>query len=748
MRSLNRQCGWLFAATLLSPASAVNAQKASQKASQHALHASVHGTVRIADGQPVAGANVFLLETLDGMITAADGRFSIPAPDTTRVTLVVRQLGFLPVRQIITRAERDSEVVVVLNAAPHALNAVTVQAGRYSADNERGATLTSLDVVTTPGAAADVNRAIQTLPGVQQVDEGTGLFVRGGDYTETKTFLDDAVVLNPTDIQSPSGTFTGTVDPFLLDGIVFSSGGFGARYGNALSGVVSLHTQGQPAKQSLTASAGLAALSASIAEPLPHGVGLRAATNLFDLRPLIRVNGSSQRYSPPPKGHDLSGSVIWKSPRTGELTIFGIEQTSRVGVGVDDPSYSGTYAASNRSDFVVATWHAAYGRFIPTVSASTAHTDRVEGFGVLDLATRLRQQQLFAQGEWAGVDWLTLRGGAEIERTHAEFDGSIPARSADVAPGARVNVLRSDTSGVRSALFGESDFLIGGRTRVVVGLRTDSSTLTHRRTLDPRLSVAMRPTHALSALPELTLTAAWGVYHEVPDPLLFDPTLGETALRSMRAVHTILGVQLGDGASIARIEVYDKRYVDLAQQNRDYATVAGGTGFARGVDLFLKGNGPLGTTGRLTYSYLTSRRTDPNSGVIADAPFDIPQTLTVVLERALPYRIQLGGAYRYATGRPVTPVVGAVRDSTGYRWIPSYGAPLSERLPHFARVDLSVSQLRAISPNWLVVLYASVNNVLGRSNIYDYTYSADYRTRTAVGSLFNRSLYFGATLIH
>ena len=106
-------------------------------------------------------------------------------------------------------------------------------ASSYTASEERTATLTPLEVVSIPGTAADVNRALQTLPGIQQVDEGTGLFVRGGDAYETKVFPNDAALLNPMDIQSPNGTFMGTVDPFLLDGIGFSSGGFGARSGNA-----------------------------------------------------------------------------------------------------------------------------------------------------------------------------------------------------------------------------------------------------------------------------------------------------------------------------------------------------------------------------------------------------------------------------------------------------------------------------------------------------------------------------------
>jgi hypothetical protein len=38
--------------------------------------------------------------------------------------------------------------------------------------------------------------------------------------------------------------------------------------------------------------------------------------------------------------------------------------------------------------------------------------------------------------------------------------------------------------------------------------------------------------------------------------------------------------------------------------------------------------------------------------------------------------------------------------------------------------------------------------VFNRTNLYEYTYAADYSRRIPVRSLFNRSLYFGASLTH
>ena len=194
---------------------------------------SVGGEVRDPAGHLVEGANVFLLETLEGDLTGPDGSFAIETWRSGPATLVVRHVAYAEQRVGISPPRAETLEVSLLEIVE--ADAIVVTAGSYTAGDEAGATLTSLEVVTTPGTNADVAGAIKTLPGVQNVDEGNGLFVRGGDRTETQLFLDDAVVIDPLRLEEPTGSITPTVDPFLLDGIFFSSGGFGARYGNALS---------------------------------------------------------------------------------------------------------------------------------------------------------------------------------------------------------------------------------------------------------------------------------------------------------------------------------------------------------------------------------------------------------------------------------------------------------------------------------------------------------------------------------
>ena len=601
--------------------------------------------------------------------------------------------------------------------------------------------LTPLEIVTIPGSTADVNRAIQTLPGVQQVDEGTGLFVRGGDFLETRVFLNDGLLLTPAQLQNPAGTFVGTLDPFLLDAVYFTSGGFGARYGDALSAVAALRTQRRPTAHSATFSAGLAATGVNAAYAGPRGTGARLVAGRSDLTPVLQLNGSPRAFSTAPRGADRSASLYWDYRGTGRLSLFATEGINRLGALNETPSVVDTFAVSGRERAAVARWSETFGRLAPSVTASWSSIRKREDYGAFQLASPSRLAGVYASLDVALADALTLRGGADRVRHHAEVSGSIPARGDDQRPGARVRLYDMRNTATRTALWTEVDWRVAERGRIIAGVRRDDASSSRAPTVDPRLSAALR------LAPHVSATAAWGVYHQVVDPLL--QTLGDGAplrLPSMRARHAIVGLQLGDSSPMLRAELYDKSYRDLAGQTRDYTTAAGGTGRAHGLDLIARAPIVAGVTTRAMYSYVRSRRSDPSTGLMAPAAADITHGLTIIANRNFPHAIPTGVAFRYASGRPFTPVVAATRDDVALPWTPQYGAPGSERLPAFGRLDLSASWFRMAGPHLQVVGYVAVTNLLDRANVFTRRYTADYTARYDVRSIFNRSLYFGGVL--
>ena len=549
-------------------------------------------------------------------------------------------------------------------------------------------------------------------------------------------------MLSPYNYETPTGNYTVTVNPFLLDGIFFSSGGFGARYGNILSGVADLRTQGRPVQSSLTGVAGLASVSTGADLALDHGIAVHATAARNDTELLFKLNGATRAYSPAPNGTDVSGSLVNDYRPSGQFKTFAIDRHSALGIGVDDPSFNGGYASDTHSSMVQSGWSDVFGKVAPTLSVSQSSVDRNDTYGAFNLLDRENWSQLFTQTAWSPEDHYSLRVGGDLDWRDARFIGVAGQRLSAVPAAAPVVKFDSRGAGSRNGAFGEVDWRAMEALRVIAGLRTDYSSFTHVRTADPRLSLAYKLGD------DATLTAAAGEYHQVSDPLYFASGIGTPGIGPMASRQYVLGWQLGENKQIARVELYDKRYRDLVGLTHDKVVVGGGTGEARGADVFLKRSiGPNFST-RLTYSYVDSKRTDPSTGLMAPAAFDITNSVTLIADRELPKGWSVSGAFRYATGKPYTPITGATFDAAGNVWDPRYDAPNSARLPAAQRLDLAMSRVARLGPRTILVYFFSVDNVLDRVNVYQYTYTADYTQRIPIRSLFKRSIYFGASLTH
>src|SRR5262245_46484996 len=61
----------------------------------------LQGKLSTVAGAPVAGANVFLLESLDAALSDSTGRFTIRTAASGSVTLVARRIGFAPATVVV-----------------------------------------------------------------------------------------------------------------------------------------------------------------------------------------------------------------------------------------------------------------------------------------------------------------------------------------------------------------------------------------------------------------------------------------------------------------------------------------------------------------------------------------------------------------------------------------------------------------------------------------------------------------------
>ena len=246
----------------------------------------------------------------------------------------------------------------------------------------------------------------------------------------------------------------------------------------------------------------------------------------------------------------------------------------------------------------------------------------------------------------------------------------------------------------------------------------------------------------------------WGIYHQFPQPYLYNAMSGDPHLSAQRSQHLIAGVEYSSELVQCRMEAYRKTYAQLVLRTASSHYANMGDGVASGIDVFLKYGGFLRTpvSGWISYSYIHARRLQARdlaeSIVYEEAPssFDITHNLTLVGKVQVIQQLSIGLTFRCATGTPVTPVVGAIRpDGAGY-YEPIQGPLNSERMPAFVRLDATLAYFQPFGESNAVMFYLGMTNVLDRPNPVRYEYSADYAQRRLRTTDYHRFIYFGTSV--
>ncbi|MFQ5640045.1 MAG: TonB-dependent receptor domain-containing protein [bacterium] len=710
---------------------------------------SITGFILNVQGKAIPYVNVFLKDTYVGDVSDSAGRFEISTKKRGTFTLIASIIGYEQSTRKINLGKSDiGPLTIILREKTIAMPEAVITASSFSSGDEKGVTLKRMDVLTTPGAAADIFLAIKTFPGLAHIDEGSGLFVRGGDVSETVTILDQATVVHPYRFESPTGGTFGTITPFLLSGTFFSSGGFSAKYGNALSGILDMQSLDMPLQSQVNLNLGLAGASVGVALPINKKIGVRFSGNRSSTGLMFRVNGRYSEFTKHPGGADANFSLNYDYSETGRLKFFAFAAESEIGVKVDQPSFDGVFNSDDANQLYNLQWSELLSKnwyVRASLSLNIFHTDR--SFGVLDLAQKDQTYKLRFDSEREFSPKFKINFGAEHELTRNRFQGRFPETDA-LDPNAEFTAIDEKYNAVRTGGYVESEIQLHRGLFAKTGLRVDHNNLAGQTALDPRASLF----YQLSS--DSNLRLSWGIYHQFPAPLFYSQDYGNPNLRVQKAVHYILGYEYWLDDMQIRAEVYYKDYDRLVLENDELEFINNGHGYARGLDLFFK-RGVLfkdKLNGWISYSFLQSKRLqthETEAGLaeeFASSSFDITHNLTVVAKYGVTDRLSTGLTYRFATGRPFTPVTRAVRDPEFNFYIPFEGPVNSERLPDFHRLDFSVSYLYPLKGSNFAVFYFGLSNVLNRKNVLGYDYSLDYSERTPRETNFSRFVYFGATV--
>ncbi len=620
----------------------------------------------VTDGKErLVGANVFIIGTIDGCLTDSLGQFTFTTSKTGEVTLKVTYMGYedyshtADVRQMTHLTVRMKEQTTTISE-------VVVTASTFSfgkSDNFK--TMDALDVVMAGNSCGDIVAALQTLPGTQKVGEDGKLYVRGGESEECQTFVNGMHVLVPYSTNTENSAVRGRFSPFLFKGINFSLGGYGGEYGQALSAVLPMETTDMATSDKYGVSASLVDWNVG---------GTKAfATSSLSFNAALTSMGLydrlfSQRFDFTRPYRKLSGEAQYKKEfkTSGVLKSYvGYDLTS-VGLHVD-----GRYLSLKEHNIYANVTHKmslnrGFSLFTGVANSSV--------IGDIDDAVA------------AGDHYFNFRNEVHLKAELRKVCSDVLKMSVGVEDYIRHSRLSYETSRYHldyNILATHLDAQWRVIPRLFLNMSARAEMMGTDWLLMPRTTLSYVPNKRLQT------SLVLGRYSQTAA----DDYLAQSrkALGQSTADHAILSVQYRTGNTLLRVEPYWKKYHHLPLlKNGTY--LPQGYGMSRGVDVFMENNFKNLTT-TLSYSYNDSER----------CSFD--NTQPCMPDFASRHNLRLTA--KYGIGKTI---IGLSESYASSRHFPQ------GKTPAYNSVDANLTYL--LSPK--VIIYTSLNNILGRTNIFRF----------------------------
>jgi hypothetical protein len=712
--------------------------------------ATISGSVRIARfGTPLPDAEVAVTGTALTVRTDLDGRFVISglAPGSYRV--VARAEGYRAQEVAVELPDGASEVESTFSLETLASFAgdVVVEPSRYTLYQEAPAVRASLsrdEVERMPHFADDVFRAARWLPGTTGEDMSSTMNVRGGVADESLILLDGVEIYEGFHLKELF-SLTSIIDAEAVDGLEFMSGGYPARYGNRMSGVVDIRS----------------------VSPAANRLSFAVSTTNIGLLSEGQFAAGRAQWLVAARRTDLKQVIQWVDPDNGlEPDFQDVFGKFACQLGNDTVISASLLLARDEASYVEeeeegdnlgrveeALETSATMRYgwigLKTAWSSSLYSDTILSAGQTErersgwieypyqagvVDDRRDFEFLALRQDWSldVSDRHALSWGFDLRRVQSTYDyTSIGMVRDPVTTDGETVVTDRDyllfPEGDTYGLFVSDRLRLSGRVVVEAGLRWDRQTYIDDDQISPRLSVLWEIDRRTK------LRASWGLFHQAQHISELQVTDGVTSFYpAQQGEHRLLSLDRALARDVyLRVELYQKLSADpmprwenllnpieiLPELEADRVLVDPERARAEGFEIALRRDS--GSRWAWWASYAWARAEDDVDGEWVPRSWDQRHTVSfdVNFRPSQKWNFNLGGIYH--TGWPTTAVLAdwtAAPD--GSPAIHVYPGPRNqERLPYYLRIDARASRdfpLRRGSFS----LYLEVMNLLNRENLW------------------------------
>ncbi len=693
---------------------------------------------------PLAEVRISILGTAAEALTSTAGEYRIEkAPPGTHRILFVKD-GYAPliVRVRLTAEQPDVRADAALDRLA---SEITVTADAFPRPETAASSrreLTGAELRTIPGTFEDVARALQVIPGVATSgDYKNDLIVRGGAPSENMFLIDQIQIpgISHFGSQNSSGGFFGLINPGLVGGIEFYSGGFPANFGDKISSV----TQIRLAEGSRTRFGGrfglsLLGASAQAEGPLLSDRGswiVAARKDYFSVIP----RGFTMDLTVVPDFEDVQLKAVYDLSRAFRISFLGMGARDHIRVeDSDDPPESRMKIDIGDRQAVFGTTFRALLGTKGVAYATVSRTDSRYGYAYVSrglerysIRSDDSEETVRADAEFTPLPGFQWMGGFSIKRIEADhhmyYRGGMIVIDRMGFRYTRTNTSASLAS-TKTAAYLQTTVPVFKRFSISAGVRADRFEAIGQTAVSPRLGLSWRFTEKAG------LHASAGVYYQSPETFWLASHPDNDSLPFIKAVHVLAGGEfsLFDDL-LVRAEIYAKTYshypVDPSNPFLTLANLGGsviptffgsrltaaGSGFARGFEWSFRyaGSGRWSWFADYSYAVVKYKALD---GILRNGDFDYRHLLNFVGTCRLGSSWDLSVKWRLTGGQPYTPfdlALSTARDSSYF----DLTAINTARYPAYHRLDIRIGK-RFTFNRVTLDAYLDVQNIYNRKNVY------------------------------
>ncbi|MDO5570786.1 MAG: TonB-dependent receptor [Bacteroidales bacterium] len=202
--------------------------------------AIISGAITNSEGTPIEIAHIKLKNSTIGTLSDFKGKYSISVPGIDSCYITVSCLGYKKVTRLLLKPQGNITLNFQLYTESEALEEVEVIANRVNINNVEKIDYNKNNLIPSAGGKS-IESMLSTFAGVNSNNELSSQYsVRGGSYDENIVYINGTEIYRPLLVRGGQQEGLSIINPDMVSSVNFSSGGYGAEYGDKMASVLDI----------------------------------------------------------------------------------------------------------------------------------------------------------------------------------------------------------------------------------------------------------------------------------------------------------------------------------------------------------------------------------------------------------------------------------------------------------------------------------------------------------------------------